>query len=536
MKKPVFSGRRARLALLATIASLAMAGCTEESFNGITLYAENHTNGTKTVVNGTNIAWADGDKVDINGTPYIISNASTSAQLTGVKAVVGDDLYALYPAGIGTRTDNTLALNLPSSYTYQKDASGKQIIAFPMVAKGTMVEENGELHFKHLCAAIDVKVKNPASNANTLHLNSITLTSATGQISGARTVTISDWSNPTIAPAYTDDESAKRVTLVFSNDVALEPGDEAQFQLPIYPLAPEQDLTFTIEANRSTIEGVMVTDIVHNTKTVTLTAEIPRAQVAFTPAISLDDATTVTPTSFSVSATDKIYFSAGNLNLGTSVNEWSFIVDLDSYELNTNDHIINKEYDDEEGGGFCFPFSFISNGRINDFDETWRVLTRDEWTYLLHARLTGVTIADVDNANAIFCKINNRKGLLVIPDNFVMPVTTVEWNANSINRYRTSTAVSVTYTPLTTAEWKTLEAAGCIFLPQCGWTGDNNGDGYYWSSTENDSEKTRAYGIHFNSTGLNLYGVREANANGSPTIWEKRKSNFIAIRVVTDAQ
>ena len=535
MKRSVFSGRRARLALLAGIASLAMAGCTEESFNGITLYAENHTNGTKTVVDGTNIAWADGDKVDINGTPYTISNANTSAQLTGVKAVVGDDLYALYPAGIGTRTDNTLALNLPSSYTYQKDASGKQIIAFPMVAKGTMVEENGELRFKHLCAAIDVKVKNPASNPNTLHLNSITLTSATGQISGARTVTISDWSNPTIAPDVTDDESAKSVTLVFSNDVALEPGDEAQFQLPIYPLASGQDLTFTIEANRSTIEGVMVTDIVHNTKTVTLTAEIPRAQVAFTPAISLDDATTVTPTSFSVSETDKIYFSAGNLNHGTSVNEWSFIVDLDSYELN-NGHIKNKKYD--EGGGFCFPFSFISNGRINGFDQTWRVLTRDEWTYLLYTRKTGVTIADVEDANAIFCKINNRKGLLVIPDNFVMPVTTVEWEAESINQYRrkNSTSLSVTYTPLTTADWKTLEAAGCIFLPQCGWTGNSNtsGDGYYWSSDENKSDTTRAYGIHFNSGGLNLYGVREANASGS--IWEKRKSNFIAIRVVTDAQ
>lgn len=535
MKKPVFSGRRAHLALLACIASLAMAGCTEESFNGITLYAENHTNGTKTVVDGTSIAWADGDKVDINGTPYTISNANTSAQLTGVKAVVGDDLYALYPAGIGTRTDNTLALNLPSSYTYQKDASGKQIIAFPMVAKGTMVEENGELRFKHLCAAIDVKVKNPASNHNTLHLNSITLTSATGQISGARTVTISDWSNPTIAPDVTDDESAKSVTLVFSNDVALEPGDEAQFQLPIYPLASGQGLTFTIEANRSTIEGVMVTDIVHNTKTVTLTAEIPRAQVAFTPAISLDDATTVTPTSFSVSANDKIYFSAGNLNLGTSVNEWSFIVDLDSYELykpegKDIDQIKNKKYD--KGGGFCFPFSFISNGRINGFDETWRVLTRDEWTYLLHARHTGVTIADVGNANAIFCEINNRKGLLVIPDNFVMPVTTVEWKANSINRYKINTDVSVTYTPLTTADWETLQAAGCIFLPQCGWTGDENGDGYYWSSTEKSTSK--AYGIHFNSRGLSLYGVSEANANGS--IWEKQQSNYIAIRVVTDAQ
>lgn len=532
MKRSVFSGRRAHLALLAGIASLAMAGCTEESFNGITLYAENHTNGTKTVVNGTNIAWADGDMVDINGTPYTISNANTSAQLTGVKAVVGDDLYALYPAGIGTRTDNTLALNLPSSYTYQKDASGKQIIAFPMVAKGTMVEENGELRFKHLCAAIDVKVKNPASNPNTLHLNSITLTSATGQISGARTVTIDDWSNPTIAPADADaaDESAKSVTLVFSNDVALEPGDEAQFQLPIYPLASGQDLTFTIEANKSTIEGVMVTDIVHNTKTVTLTAEIPRAQVAFTPAISLDDATTVTPTSFSVSGTDKIYFSAGNLNYS---DKFTFIEDLDSYVLDKNGHIINKKYD--EGGGFCFPFSFItSNGLINGWDETqWRVLTRDEWTYLLHARLTGVTIAEVENANAIFCKINNRKGLLVIPDNFVMPVTTVEWNANSINRYRTSTKVSVTYTPLTTADWKTLEAAGCIFLPRCGWSKDDSGDGYYWSATE--SSDINAYGIHFNNGGLNLYGVREASTSGS-SIWEKQKSNYIAIRVVTDAQ
>lgn len=530
MKRSVFSGRRARLALLAGIASLAMAGCTEESFNGITLYAENHTNGTKTVVNGTSIAWADGDKVDINGTPYTISNANTSAQLTGVKAVVGDDLYALYPAGIGTRTDNTLALNLPSSYTYQKDASGKQIIAFPMVAKGTMVEENGELRFKHLCAAIDVKVKNPASNPNTLHLNSITLTSATGQISGARTVTISDWSNPTIAPDVTADESAKSVTLVFSNDVALEPGDEAQFQLPIYPLASGQGLTFTIEANKSTIEGVIVTDIVHNTKTVTLTAEIPRAQVAFTPAISLNDATTVTPTSFSVSATDKIYFSAGNLNHS---DIFTFIEDLDSYELKTDGHIKNKK-SNEASGGFCFQFYDInSDGSINGFDETWRVLTRDEWTYLLHARLTDVTIADVENANAIFCKINNRKGLLVIPDNFVMPVTTVEWKANSINRYRTSTAVSVTYTPLTTADWKTLQAAGCIFLPQCGWSKDDSGDGYYWSATE--SSDINAYGIHFNSGGLNLYGVREASTSGS-SIWEKQKSNYIAIRVVTDAQ
>ena len=149
----------------------------------------------------------------------------------------------------------------------------------------------------------------------------------------------------------------------------------------------------------------------------------------------------------------------------------------------------------------------ISNG--GDVAGQWRTLTKDEWLYIANTRET-FPVNGVENAHHVLSFINDDTtpvlGLILFPDNYVGGTPEgVTWG--TIN-------CTIIYGDLknagtcSTAGWAALEAAGCVFLPNCGCSighqntnfqgapqGPNSNSGItlaYWSSTHTEGNTNKA--------------------------------------------
>ncbi|MCR5036186.1 MAG: hypothetical protein K6A73_02560 [Bacteroidales bacterium] len=232
------------------------------------------------------------------------------------------------------------------------------------------------------------------------------------------------------------------------------------------------------------------------------------------------------PGLFSVSATQRVRFSQGNLKYHCSLEnpEWRFaenqyehvLYNADNYGENTGSWIYNfgwgtsgyghrnlyyqpwsngggyndyTAYNDnnkslyEEDGTADWGYNAISNGG-NTKNIGWRTLTGDEWQYLMFTRPTS-TVAGRDNAR--FAKaylFETKLGVIVFPDNYTHP----EGVASPINiNVTNSDAYSNRYS---LEDWLKMEAAGCVFLTHTETSKDANKKdvfwGIYWSSQYQD--------------------------------------------------
>lgn len=132
----------------------------------------------------------------------------------------------------------------------------------------------------------------------------------------------------------------------------------------------------------------------------------------------------------------------------------------------------------------------ISNG--GNKAGLWRLLTIDEWGYIVHSR---------NGSRFAKATVNNVRGLLLLPDGW----STATYSLNAINDAEggyESNYISAT-------DWsEILEANGVVFLPCAGIREDNtvnyvNGFGRYWSSTY--IEKARS--LYFHQTDVRPEGA-----------------------------
>ena len=234
---------------------------------------------------------------------------------------------------------------------------------------------------------------------------------------------------------------------------------------------------------------------------------------------------------FSVSADKQVTFSQGNLQYTQSTDTWSFAenqwdyigtdnvtggsvefdptygysksgtaladkVDLFGWSTSATNFGVSTSTDRENDylGSFV---DWGTNQIGSDAPNTWRTLTYDEWEYLLNNRPNASSLKGV-------AQVNGVNGLIFLPDNWTCPAGVTfksgfhsEWGGEYI-AYQTFTA----------AEWSKLESAGAVFLPA---SGDRYGSnvglvqnyGYYWSATEDDSN--RAYSFVFFSNVAHMF-------------------------------
>lgn len=216
---------------------------------------------------------------------------------------------------------------------------------------------------------------------------------------------------------------------------------------------------------------------------------------------------------FSVSETEKVRFSKGNLQYQASTNTWRFAEHQWDYvgEGNTNasasyDGWIDLfgwgtsgynhgavcyqpwerggQYDHaayahhwhdlcDENGQADWGYNAISNG--GNQERLWRTCRLNEWMFMLNERQTA---SGIRYAKAT---VNETNGLILLPD---------DWNQNTfvLNNTNDGSAAFETNV-ISLADWAdALEANGAVFLPAAGniqyWSDNNFGTrGAYWSAT-----------------------------------------------------
>ena len=212
---------------------------------------------------------------------------------------------------------------------------------------------------------------------------------------------------------------------------------------------------------------------------------------------------------FSVSDGKQVYFSKGNLRYESS--KWSFFDNqydyYTSYSADAWDHFGWSTSATTYGMNTSTTNSDYS-GDFVDWGATmgtgWRMLTSDEWTYLLNTR-SASTVGGTENGRSAKAKVNNVPGVILFPDTYTHPdgvtaptgvnaTDNTGWNGNSY----------------TAADWTKMESAGCVFLPAAGYrrgTSVNNAGsvGDYSSATPNGTDK--AYEVYFSSGSLNPASV-----------------------------
>ena len=153
-------------------------------------------------------------------------------------------------------------------------------------------------------------------------------------------------------------------------------------------------------------------------------------------------------------------------------------------------------------------YTYISNydgsfqGTIPNESGTWRVMTQEEWNYLLNTR-------KVNNGQEPygFGKVYGRNGLIVLPDDW-------DGSADPDFQYGTAYGWPNVYRG---SKWEAMESAGAVFLPAAGyrlqgattsgttyyhsdvWSTDILGG--YWSSTK--CSNSAAYLMYFENNHLN---------------------------------
>ena len=231
---------------------------------------------------------------------------------------------------------------------------------------------------------------------------------------------------------------------------------------------------------------------------------------------------------YSVSATQKVVFSMGNLQYVGKTSTWQFATsqtsvvkqkdqkgnetnttrDLFGYGCNGYDwdastdannyqpyhtattintylpHDMTGDYSSSDWGSRA-----ISNG--GNTANLWRTLTADEWEYLFITRNT-----TNNNIRFAYAKLGGVSGVVLFPDNFAWPnglsaaafVKTIKnINVNFINNL----TPPANFPEINDDKLlKKLWAAGCVFLPFNGYlygSTQNAEGGYYWCSTTEDA-------------------------------------------------
>ena len=227
---------------------------------------------------------------------------------------------------------------------------------------------------------------------------------------------------------------------------------------------------------------------------------------------------------FSVSADKKVYFSKGNLQYQASTGTWRFaehqydIIGSDNSNISRsysgwidlfgwgtsgyngkNPYMTSTKYSDYGDGyndiaGTSYDwgvYNKISNG--GNSAGMWRTLTQSEWSYLINSR------ANASSKKGV-ATVNDVTGLILLPDDWTLP-DGLTFTSGASGDYAQNT--------YSASEWSKMEANGAVFLPAAGRRGGTGvgyvgSDGYYWSSSANDSYD--ASYLYFYGSNVYTYG------------------------------
>ena len=216
---------------------------------------------------------------------------------------------------------------------------------------------------------------------------------------------------------------------------------------------------------------------------------------------------------FSVAEGKTVTFSLGNLQYTQSTDTWSFAenqydclgeaniaidadvladkVDLFGWSTSTTNFGVSTSTSDSNYSG-----SFVDWGTNkigNDAPNTWRILTREEWNYVLYTRNNASSLVGV-------AQVNGVNGLVLLPDGWLSPEGVI-FKSGFHSSYGESYYAA--YQTFTAEQWAKLESAGAVFFPAAGYRHGSSVSSVqytvgYWSFTSDSSDYAAAC-LHFTS-------------------------------------
>ena len=212
---------------------------------------------------------------------------------------------------------------------------------------------------------------------------------------------------------------------------------------------------------------------------------------------------------FSVSATQKVYFSQGNLQYRASTGTWRFADNqfifigannsnisstydgwIDLFGWGTGDNPTNTSIENSDYPSFVeWGNNPISNG--GNTSNVWRTLTKDEWVYLLNERST---TSGIRYAQAI---VDGSWGTIILPD---------DWNSDNYSLNNPNSGINFDNNIITMTDWAAaFETNGAVFLTAAGYREGTVVNlpgmrGCYWSAT--NYAGVGAYNIYSFSDGF----------------------------------
>ena len=476
-------------AAIALTASMTFTSCNKEEQGNAEFTATMETCTDiqgKTVLNGTDLNWVSSDQIAIygvGGNGVYQATPQTPATMAAFRRVSGSSVSApcraYYPA---TLTTDGVNIILPSRQTYVVNSMNE----FPMYAESN----TNVLSFRNLCGALKLHL----TKANTT-ISSIAVT-ASSPINGLFTV---DYNNgdPVLTPVSGSATTPTSTNTTVLEDVRtpIDNGVDFFIYLPAgnytgleIVLSDAQDFTCTKTANVTIpVTRSQYTTITFGENDIDFTVDNPAVEGAL-------------PGLFSVSPTQQVRFSQGNLQYQASTQTWRFAqhqydyVEYDNNNMSAtytgwidlfgwgtgNNPTLYSIFLEDYSPFVDWGVNAISNG--GNVANEWRTLTWFEVLYLLGDR------EDASYKYAL-ANVDGRDGLIILPD---------DWTAPAGCPFRpvaliTSTELGMAPSNyLSLGQWADMELAGAVFLPIAGGTNSdyNTGartfDSYmggYWTST-----------------------------------------------------
>ena len=498
-------------ALLILSALFTLTSChKEETSNGhqfrATMEDCTSQNG-KTTLSGTNLNWVGGDRIAVYGTAgrgiYSATpqTPATTAIFDNVSGETGNAPFrAFYPT---TLTTDGVNITLPATQTYVENS----IHEFPMYAESS----NNTLNFKNLCGALKLHLTKADVNVTTIY---VTVPTPDPVING--TFSISHNANgPQLIPV----SGGNAITLTCATAQSIASGKD------FYIYLPAGDYNgLKIEMNTD--------DGRYCIKTANTAINVARSQYTLIN-LGENDLNFVEPLPqgalsglFSVSATQQVRFSQGNLQYQASTNTWRFAEHQYDYVGSANSNIspTYTGWIDLFGWGTgnnptltsTNTYSYntfvdwgthaISNGC--NMPNVWRTLSSSEWNYLFSSR---------SNASSKYAwsRVNGHGGEIILPDDFELPQG-LTFNPGQPGPGLVNNDYSL-------SEWTLMEAAGAVFLPasyrRVGTTINRSGYCCYWTSSYFGSGQAKR-----------LYCV----SHSVYTTYGESSNNGLSVRLVTD--
>lgn len=503
MDKQILAGKEERKMknrfFILGIASLLMAGCTKE-LTELKLVLPRANEDVKVVLhNGYSPRWSSGDEVLVNGTTCVVNGSTTTAP-------TASSYTALFPAdaisGVSSiEGRESFYITIPQNQPYTEE-DGKQVFRAPMVAYTT----GNTLNFQNICSVMKVEVHN--NSGEVLIIDKIELHASNNGLSGTGWVT-NIRSTPKLVSSSGDYiETATPAHFVSLTDInaRIEIGGYSQgYYIYMLPTNDEDNkMTVTVYAH-SALSGRMYSfSREQSRRGIDMTAGVIASAT-----ITAENSNRSYLPCFSVSADKKVVFSTrGNVYEWYSDGSKNRFWDYQYYSLgNSNDLSGDENHDFFKGYRRSFGMSNTEyHGVI--YGREWRMLTADEWDYLLNSR------GDYFKAPAcINTGSTTYNGLLILPDGWVRP--------DGVSYYSTATTYSGnTYT---SSQWNTMQSSGAIFLPAAGSANSSdeisgwNSVGHYWSSTTGDSPSTHK-SLQFFSSGSFTINLPSTSSSEQMTV------------------